>query len=59
MLRINKNTPVINPSKEDNNHNNNFDWSWTSDLTFESPNNDDKDDEILSDTDKWLLGIDN
>lgn len=59
MLRINKNTPVINPSKEDNNPNNNFDWSWTSDLTFESPNNDDKDDEILSDTDKWLLGIDN
>lgn len=59
MLRINKNTPVINPSKEDNNPNNNFDWSWTSDLTFESTNNDDKDDEILSDTDKWLLGIDN
>lgn len=59
MLRINKNTPIINPRKEDNHSNRNFDWSWSSELTFESPNNDDKNDDdnmILSETDKYYIG---
>lgn len=66
MLRINKNTPVIKPGKEDNPSDNISKFTWSSDLTFESPDNDDmiykdnddKDDMILSDIDRYFIGWD-
>lgn len=55
MLRINKNTPVIKPGKEDNSSDNNSKFTWSSDLTFESPDNDVM---ILNDIDKYYIGWD-